>query len=721
MDCGIACLRMVAKYYGRFYNADSYNLKLASGFNKDGVSLLGLNAAAETMGFNTACVQLSFNELLNDANLPCILHWNQNHFVVFYHLKKGGLKKFYIADPSVGVIKLSEKDFKQHWVIGNDTVQDIGTALLLEPAQAFYANKDDGKAKINWKIFRQYIKKSNWQIVQICIALLITSSLQLSFPFLTRSIVDTGINGKDLSYITLILIAQLMLVFSKSVIDFIRNRLLLNVAGIINLSILSDFWYKLTRLPLSYFSRHHTGDIMQRISDHRKIQEFLSTTAISTIFSVVTFIVFAIILASYNVMFFLIFSVGAILYYSWIYIFLKIRRAINYQTFHLSSQEGNATIQLVNGMQEIKLHNAEQSKRWEWEEIQAKIFKLNFKNLSYTQLQQAGALLINQAKDVVITFMVARLVINGELSLGAMLAIQYIIGQLSGPIEQFISFLQQGQDVKISMERLNEIHKMKEEEDPGKFYVEGFGHEDIYINNLSFTYPGVGNFPVIKDISLMLPKGKVTAIVGSSGSGKTTLVKILLKFFEEYAGEIQVGKHNFKDIRPSSWRNQCSAVLQNGYIFNDTIASNIAVGDKNIDYSNLKHACYIANILPFIESLPNGFNTKLGVDGSDMSEGQKQRLLIARAIYKNPKFLFFDEATNALDAKNERTIVNNLKTFFAGRTVVVVAHRLSTVKDADKIIVMEDGRIAEEGCHQQLSALRGRYYELVKNQLELGA
>lgn len=717
MDCGPACLRMIAKYYGRFYNAGS--IRMNAGFNKEGVSLFGLGEAAAGIGFKTQSVQLSYVELIRDAELPCILHWDKNHFVVLYPFSKWNKNKLRIADPSKGIIYYSEKRFKEHWLINTNDTEETGTALLLEPTQAFYTSKGETKGKINWRIFSKYLKRCRWQIVQVCIALAITSILQLVFPFLTKSIVDIGINGKNLSYITLVLIAQLMLVLSRNLVDFIRSRLLLYISSLLNLSILSDFWYKLTRLPLSYFNRYHTGDIMQRLNDHRVIQEFLTGTAISALFSIATFIVFVTVLASYNILFILAFGIGTLLYYAWVHLFLKIRRTVNYQTFHLVAKESNATIQMMHGMQEIKLHNAEQAKREEWEEIQAKIFKLNFKNLSYNQLQQAGALLINQGKDVVITFMVARLVINGELSLGTMLAIQYIIGQLSGPVEQFVSFLQHGQDAKISIERLNEVHQMKEEEEPGKTYINHITFEDLLIHDLTFAYPGSEDKPVLKNIRLKIPRGKVTAIVGASGSGKTTLMKILLKFFDDYEGSIKIGKHDLKEIRPSQWRYKCGAVLQDGYIFNDSIAKNIAIGADKIEDISLKQACATANILDFINSLPGGFDTRLGAEGIDVSEGQKQRLLIARAVYKNPEFLFFDEATNALDTKNEKIIVENLKEFFTGRTVVVVAHRLSTVRNADKIIVMEEGQIAEEGTHQYLSALKGKYYDLVKNQLEL--
>jgi ATP-binding cassette subfamily B protein len=542
-----------------------------------------------------------------------------------------------------------------------------------------------------------------------------------------------------MQYITIILVAQLMLMFSKTIVDFIRSRLLLRISNILNLQILSDFWIKVTRLPLSYFDTHHTGDTLQRIGDHRQIQNFLTGSALNTLFSVFNFLVYAVVLMYYNVMLFFVFMTGTVMYFGWIQFFLKIRRSINYRTFHLSAEENNATLQLIQGMQEIRLHNAEKQKRWEWENIQAKIFKLNFKNLNYNQWQQAGAFLINQTQDIVILFIVAGLVINGSLTLGAMLAIQYIVGQLSGPVNQWVGFIQSAQDAKISMERLNEIHQLAEEQDPAKTYNTILPQDkSIQIKNLSFTYPGAGNEPVIKNMDLYIPEGKITAIVGVSGSGKTTLLKLLLKILNEYEGEIRIGgsvplsfgeglgvrpRKNgmlFQHLSPPYWRQLCGAVMQEGYIFNDTIARNIAVGDENIDLDKLINSCEIANILSFIESLPNGFYTELGREGTGLSQGQKQRLLIARAVYKNPDYLFFDEATNSLDANNEKEIVENLDRFFKGKTVIVVAHRLSTVKNADKIVVLENGEVVEEGTHEYLSNTGGKYYELVKNQLELG-
>jgi ATP-binding cassette subfamily B protein len=733
MDCGPTCLKMVAKFYGKHYNTDS--IRQTAGFNKEGVSLLGISEAAEKLGFRTRGTQPTYDQITKGVQLPCILHWDQYHFVVMIGVNKRILHKdesITIADPAKGIIRCTKKEFLQRWAQTTTYAGDrAGVALILEPTSRFYEREGEKEHKLTWKPIFQYLQQGRWQIAQIFIALLIGSLLQLIFPFLTQSIVDKGINTRNLQYITIVLIAQLMLVFSRTVVDYIRSRLLLYVSSIVNLSILSDFWIKLTKLPISYFDRHHTGDTLQRIGDNKQIQNFLTGNALTTLFSFLNFILYAIVLIMYNYELFLVFFIGSVCYFLWILLFLKLRRKINYLTFSISSKENNATLQMVQGMQEIKLNNAEKIKRWEWENIQAGIFNLNFKSLAYSQLQQAGAVLINQGKDVMITFLVARLVIEGQLTFGAMLAIQYIIGQLSSPIEQFVGFAQSAQDVKISMERLNEIHNLTEEEDINTSYTNRLPEQkNILIKNLSFKYSGAGNEPVLKGIDFEVLQGKVTAIVGVSGSGKTTLLKLLLKFYDLYEGEIKIGTSsrqfytdndgiNFKYISPTFWRSQCGAVLQDGYIFNDTIAKNIAVGDEYPDPEKLLECCKIANILSFIDSLPNGFNTQLGAEGIGVSQGQKQRLLIARAIYKDPEFMFFDEATNALDANNERAIVENLQEFFKGRTVIVVAHRLSTVKNADKIVVLHQGVIVEEGTHEALSKRKGRYFELVKNQLEL--
>lgn len=729
MDCGPTCLRMVANFYGKHYRTDG--IRNTAGFGKEGVSLLGIAEAAEQIGFRTRGVQLTYHQLLQEAKLPAILHWGQNHFVVVTPPAPKGelLKRLFkredivtIADPAKGFMKYTKAEFLQQWASSvNDAGEPVGIALLLEPTPKFYEQAGDTETNLNWGLVLQYLRNSKWQISQVFLALLITSLLQLVAPFLTQSIVDTGITTQNLQFITIVLIAQLMLLFSRTIVDFIRSRLLLQISTVINLSLLSDFWIKLTKLPISYFDSYHTGDTLQRIDDTKNIERFLTGTALNTLFSLVNFFIFAAVLLWYNAQLFFVFSIGSIVYFAWVRLFLGIRRKLNYQNFHLSAKENNATLQLVQGMQEIKLHGAEQLKRWEWENLQTGIFKLSFKNLSYSQMQQAGALLINQGKDVVITFLVAQLVVKGQLTLGAMLAIQYIIGQLSSPIEQFVGFMQSSQDAKISLERLNDIHNLADENTDTQTYLQTLPtNTTINLQNVSFAYPGAGNEPVLKDINLLIPQGKTTAIVGTSGSGKTTLIKLLLQFYNNYEGEIRVGESRLNYFGAAFWRKQCGAVLQDGYIFNDTIAKNIAVGDEQPDYQQLLAATEMANILSFVESLPNGFNTKLGTDGIGISQGQKQRLLIARAVYKNPHYLFFDEATNALDANNEKAITENLQRFFKGRTVVVVAHRLSTVKHADNIIVLQKGSIVEQGSHASLSALKGSYYELVKNQLELG-
>ncbi|MFB6453874.1 peptidase domain-containing ABC transporter [Chitinophaga sp. Hz27] len=716
MDCGPTCLRMVARFYGKHYNANT--LRQKAGFSKRGVALLGISETAEKIGFRTRGVQINYQKLLT-VPLPALLHWDNNHFVVLVSAKK---KKVTIADPARGIINYKKEEFLQYWLSNSkDGIGAVGTALLMEPTPAFFEAEGEQEHTLTWGLITQYLRQSKWQLSQVGVSLLMGMGLQLIIPFLTQSMVDTGINTRNLQYITIVLIAQLMLTFSNTIISFIRSRLQLRISNTINISILSDFWIKLTRLPLAYFDRHQTGDIMQRIGDNRQIQSFLTGQALSTIFSLVNFFIYAIILVLYSLPLFLVFTIGNLLYFGWIRLFLPIRRKLNYESFRVSAKENNATLQLVQGMQEIRLNNAAQIKRWEWENVQAKLFELGFKGMNYMQWQSAGALLISQAKDITISFMVARLVVQGDLTFGAMLAIQYIIGQLNGPVLELISLVQSMQDAKISMERLNEVHEMEDEEPLNKVFITHLPeNKSISINKLSFNYPGAGNDPVLKDINLSIPEGKVTAIVGVSGSGKTTLLKLLLKIYEQYDGEIKISDTNFKYISASFWRGQCGAVLQDGYIFNDTIARNIAVADEYIDLDRLIHSCKVANILTFIESLPNGFNTPLGAEGVGVSQGQRQRLLIARAVYKDPQYLFFDEATNSLDANNEKTIVQNLQQFFKGRTVLVVAHRLSTVRDADKIIVLHQGKIAEEGTHNYLVSVKGRYYELVKNQLELG-
>ncbi|SEK40562.1 ATP-binding cassette, subfamily B [Chitinophaga rupis] len=727
MDCGPACLRMVAKYHGRSIPLEW--LRNSSQYGKTGVSMLGLAEAAESIGLKSIGARLTFEQLINEVPLPAILHWKQYHFVVL--TPASSEKKLVVADPADGLLKLNKQDFLKYWLSVPPAMEETeqagkGMVLLLEPTPHFENPAVNGDAqvmqrKIGKRYLLSYLKEHRGSFFQVLLGLFISSMLQLLFPYLTQSIVDTGINTRDLTFIQIILAAQLMLLFSQTIVEFIRSRILLHISTRINISLLSTFWTKLLKLPLRFFDSKHPGDIMQRVNDHHRIESFLTGTALNTLFSVINLVVFLFVLLFYNTTIFFIFLTGSLLYLLWIRVFLKYRRQLDYQRFTISAKVSNATMQLVYGMPEIKLNNAENTYRWAWERLQAGLFKLNFKSLSLAQYQQMGAFFLNQGKNVLITFVVASLVIEGKLTLGMMLAIQYIIGQLNSPVEQLIGFTQQAQDAKISLERLNDIHVLEDEEPANSDLSHHLPQEhDISLKDLSFTYPGAGNEPVLKNINLNIPQGKVTAIVGMSGSGKTTLIKLLLRFYDNYNGDLFLGAASFKSISPKYWRSVSGAVMQDPFIFNDTIQKNITVTDDKADTERLQHACSVANILSFIESLPLGFNTRLGADGNAISGGQKQRLAIARAVYKNPRFLFFDEATNSLDANNEKVILENLQQFFKGKTVVVVAHRLSTVKNADKIVVMENGQIAEEGTHAELILEKGKYFKLIQNQLELG-
>jgi ATP-binding cassette, subfamily B, bacterial len=721
MDCGPTCLYMVSKYYGRNFSIEK--LRELTEIGKEGVNILGISEAAEKIGYRTQAVQLNIAEL-KEAKLPCILHWQQNHFVVLYKIKR---KQFYIADPGSCLVKLTDKEFEQRWLTSVNENETTGILLLLEPTPAFSSNiYDDDFTEAKTKSFGSivhYLYPYKKLIVQLILGLLLGSLLQLIFPFLTQSIVDVGINTDNLQFIYIVLFAQLALFAGRLSVDFIKSWILYHISSRINISILTDFLIKLMKLPVSYFDSKKTGDIMQRMNDHQRIQSFLTGTSLTTLFSLFNLVMFSVILAMYNLSIFLIFAAASILYILWILIFLKKRKKLDYKQFDIAAAEQSKTIQIVQGMQEIKLHGCEKSKRWEWERLQAKTFKLGIKGLALNQWQQTGAFFINEGKNIIITFLAAKAVISGEdgMTLGKMLAIQYILGQLNSPIEQMINFVQSWQLAKISLDRLNEIHTLTGEEPAEKIFNRELPTDKtIDFSNVSFTYPGAGNEAVLKDINLVIPQGKTTAIVGTSGSGKTTLLKLLLKFYETYKGNVKVGGNDIANLSHRAWRQSIGVVMQESFMFSDSIAANIAVGNEHIDTTKLKEAASIANVLDFIESLPLGFNTKIGAEGIGVSAGQKQRILIARAVYKNPDYIFFDEATNSLDANNETIIMKNLDSFFKHKTVVVVAHRLSTVKNADQIVVLNNGIITETGTHNELINLKGEYYTLVKNQLELG-
>jgi ATP-binding cassette subfamily B protein len=716
MDCGPTCLRMVVKHYGRVFSIQK--LREATQIGKEGVSLLGISEAAESIGFKTLAVKVSFKQLEKDAPLPCIVHWKQNHFVVVYQIKKN---QVYVADPALGLIKYSYAEFESQWATTIVEGEKTGIALLLEATQRFYQETDEQTKGINLSMLSGYVFKYKRLILQLFLGLFIGSILQLILPFLTQSVVDTGIQTRNLHFIYLVLAAQLMLFIGRMSVEFIRSWILLHISTRINLSILSDFLGKLLRLPVSFFESKKTGDILQRIGDHQRIESFLTGTSLNVLFSMFNLVMFSVVLAYYNLTIFGVFLLSSIIYSLWIVFFLRYRRKLDNKRFALASQNQSSLIQLVQSVPELKLNNAEIKKRWEWENLQVKNFHLSVKGLALQQYQQTGAMLINEGKNIVISFLAATAVVNGQMTLGAMMALQYIIGQLNSPVEQLIQFMQHYQDAQISLERLNEIHEIDDEETTQKPLLHILPeNQDILLKNLTFTYTGAGNEPVLKNVNLTIPQGKITAIVGTSGSGKTTLLKLLLKFYKPQSGEIRLGNVSLENISHRLWRTKCGTVMQEGVIFSDTIAENIAISDEFTDTKKLLHAVKVANIQSFIEELPLSYNTKIGAEGNGISQGQKQRLLIARAVYKNPDFIFFDEATNALDANNESVIMANLEEFFKNRTVIVVAHRLSTVKNADQIVVMEKGEIVEVGTHAELTQRHGKYFELVKNQLELG-
>lgn len=721
MDCGPTCLRMVASYYGQRYS--SQYLREKCFISRQGVSLLGISEAAEHLGMHTIGVQLPLDWLAEDVQLPCIIHWNQNHFVVLYRIRKEKQGRiFYVADPAGSRLTYTEKEFKQCWLSSCADGEDEGIALCLEPTPAFYHRQEDEeeeKVRRSLLFLFEYLRPFRSLIVQLFIGLATGSLIQLILPFLTQSIVDFGITNQNLNYIYLVLLAQLVLVVSSTSVEFIRGWILLHVGLRVNIALLSDYLAKLMRLPIAYFDTKMTGDILQRTGDHTRIQEFLTSTSLSTLFSIVNIIIFGLVILFYNWMIFLIFFVGSACYVAWVWLFMKRRAVLDHKMFAQNAANQSTMVQLVGGMQEIKLNACEQQKRWEWEHIQARKYKLTVKGLALSQWQQSGGILINQLKNAVVTAVVAALVIKGDITLGMMLAIQYIIGQLNSPVDQLIGFARQYQDARLSLDRLQEIY-LKEDECPAdKTLISNIKNTDIRIEHLTFRYDKLNEKPVLDDICLTIPRGKTTAIVGLSGSGKTTLLKMILGFYLPDRGKVTLGNSDLQNYDLREWRKRCGTVMQDGFIFSDSIARNIAPGVEQIDEERMVAAADTANIREFIEDLPLGYNTKIGAEGHGLSMGQKQRILIARAVYKNPDYIFMDEATNSLDANNEHAIMEKLNTFIKGRTAIVIAHRLSTVRTADNIVVMQDGRISEQGTHEQLLDVKGIYYELVKNQLNV--
>ena len=704
--------------------------------------MLGISNAAEEIGFRTLGYRLSWEQLRDEVPLPCVAHWNQRHFVVIYGIKKQrrvpcifnrtppeGLKSnrsrnylIYVADPASGLLKYTEKEFLNCWHSNQKEGVKEGTVLLLEPTPEFYNKEDEDNENLKLLYLLNYLKPYRRYIFQLILGLITASIISLIFPFLTQSLVDTGIGNSNLAFVVMVLVAQLILTLSQTANGLLRNWINLHVTSRVSISLISDFLIKLMKLPISFFDVKLIGDIMQRIGDHNRIRSFLTDSLISIIFAVITLVMYTVIMASYNLGILAVFLTGSLFYVGWVLIFLKRRRELDYKRFQQSAANQSNIVQLVTGMQEIKLNGCEKQKRWEWERIQIKLFKVSLKSMMLNQNQQLGAVFINQAKDILISFLSAHAVIKGEMTLGMMMAVQYIIGQLNAPIQQFIGFTQAAQDARISLERLGEIHNRDDEEKPDDDKIRDIpADKDIEIRNLCYQYEGPDSEKVLDNISFIIPAKKITAIVGVSGSGKTTLIKLLLGFYNPVKGDVLLGGTALTRFSQREWRRTCGVVMQEGFIFADTIAGNIGLTDEMPDKQKIDRATETASIKEFVENLPLGYNTRIGNDGHGLSTGQKQRILIARAVYKEPDFIFLDEATNSLDARNEKAIMENLSAFFKGRTVIVVAHRLSTVKNADKIVVLDKGRLVEEGTHRELVETKGAYYNLVKDQLELGS
>lgn len=720
-DCGPTSLRMIARHYGLDYSTEM--LRKHCHITRHGVNLLGISEAAEYIGFETTGVKVTFEQLAEEGVFPCILHWNQNHFVVCYGIEKckhGGFK-IHISDPASELLTYTKEEFERCWIGPQAHEDSNGVALMLEPGDDFGKIEDEYRKNSRSILsFARYFTPYRSMIGQLVLAMLVGSVIQMILPFLSQAMVDQGINGRNLNIITLILLAQLGFFVATLSIDYIRSWIMLHMNSRIDIQLIADFLIKLTAMPLQFFDSRMTGDILQRIGDHSRIKNFLLSNSMRIVFSLINFVVFLGILAYYNIFVLTIFVVGNTLYVVWISFFMRYRRELDIKRFNQSAMEQSKMIQLVQGMQDIKLNNCERQKRWEWERIQVRLFQIGLKGLRIGQIQQSGSVFFTQTTHILIYYIAAKSVVEGSMTLGMMMSLTYIIGQVSAPISEFIGFAQSFQDAKISLERLNEIHSQDDEETNIEKKISTLPKSrNIIIKDISFSYTGSERELVLKNVSLSIPAHKVTAIVGESGCGKTTLIKLLQGFYEPTRGSIKVGDTMLSDINPHTWRAATGSVMQDSFIFSDTIANNIAVNSDEKDKEQMLNAAHMARIDDFVESLPLGYDTIIGMEGKGVSQGQRQRILIARAIYKNPEYIFLDEATNSLDATNEAKIMDNLRQFYEGRTVVISAHRLSTIRDADQIIVMNKGEIVERGNHESLLNKRGKYYELVKNQMNV--
>ena len=714
-DCGPTCLRMVAKFHGKTFSREF--LRDKAGITRMGVTMAGIADAAEAIEMRTLGMRIALESLITEAPTPFIVPWRQKHFVV---VNKTTKDKIYVADPAQGLLEYNHQDFLEAWTTAQDKT---GFVLLLEPNSNFFSLKEDKPNTKNFGLLWSYLKPYKKLVNQLLIGLLVGTTIQFIMPFLMQSVVDIGVNNQDIPFIYLILIAQLVLFVSQTLVSIFREWLLLHVTGRFNIKMVSDFLFKMLKLPVNFFDTRNTGEHLQRIHDHERVQDFVSSSSFNMLYSIVLFVVFNFALSFYNFKIFVVSLIGAICYVGWTLFFLKKRAELDFKRFDEQSASQTSLVQIINGVREIKVNNSQRKNRWKWEQVQISLFKTSMSSLKLAQYQSIGSNFINELKNIFITFLSASAVVNGDITLGMMLSIQYIVGQLNLPLSNFIGFIQLWQDAKISLERLWQVHS-KDDEDATELNQakELPENKSIFIKNLSFQYGSKSSQMILKNLSFEIPQGKTTAIVGASGSGKTTLMKLLLKFYEPTKGSINIGSIDLNSINNDFWRMNCGAVMQDTFMFNDTIAGNISESEQNemIDRDKLNNAAFVSNIDDFIQKLPNKFNTELGTSGIRLSGGQEQRIMIARAVYKDPFYLFFDEATSALDANNEKVIMENLNAFITGKTAIIVAHRLSTVKNADNIIVLENGEIVEQGNHNDLTKLRGKYYELVKNQLELG-
>lgn len=717
MDCGPACLCMVAKHYGKEYSLKYFREN--SFITREGVTLRGISIAAEKAGLHTLCAKITIDQLAEEINLPCVLHWNKNHYVVCYKVTgKGEKRTFHISDPAIGKLKYDTKNLYKHWISGKFEGEDVGIAMQVEPGSDFYVKKkDEGKETFGMRFFLRYILPHKWKIAQLLFGAIIVMILGYFMPFISQSVVDIGVMGRDLNFILLMMFVQLVISVSQTSIVFLQSWLSLHMNTVINVSLISDYLRKLANTPLHFFEIRTMGDILQRIGDHNRIKSFLMNDTIDIVFSIGTFITFAIVLGIYNWQILTIFLVGNSIYIAWILSFMKYRRELDHKAFQQSAALQNNMVQFIQGMQEIKLNNIEKQKCWEWEHLQAHLYKLSRRAMMLGQVQSVGSIAFSATTNILLSYMTARMVVTGEMTLGMMTSLSFIIGQVAGPMGSFIGFAQRYQDAKISLERLGDIHTQGDEHENDDEKIFSLPScKNIDVDNVTFSYSGGEQDLVLKGISLHIPENKVTAIVGKSGCGKTTLIKLLQGFYEPTSGQILVGDTPLNNIRKRVWREEIGAVMQDGYIFSDTIANNMIVY-SSLDKARLEDAAEKVNMKDFIKNLPQGYNTKIGNDGLQLSQGQRQRILLARVIYKNPNYIFLDEATNALDTQNEYDIMRNIRESFQGHTTVIVAHRLSTIRNADNIVVMDEGKIVEEGRHDELIEKKGHYYNLVQAQI----